>query len=202
VGVIVDTAPQMIFWAAALFFAVLAAYRSLTGRRKALASPPPELAEVSHTRSPGGQVAYWALRVQVMRQSPSPYFTSSFHQMVTRLLMDALSHRYRLTIRQVEDGLRDGTLDVPAEVRDYALNGLRRFDTENRPFFADLWARITQALNDLLRPNRPQNSPQDDRNMPGADARNRRISADEQMVLVVVNYLEKELEVSNDDTGH
>lgn len=190
-GVVLDTTPQIVFWISVLMIAALAAYRSLVGRRKPVAQIPLNGSESPGQREYGGQVAHWALRVHLIRRGPSPYFVSAFHQSVNRLLMDELSHRYRLTARQIEDRLREGDLDVPPEVRDYVLGALRRYDGEERPFLADLWARITQLVRDLL----GKSSHRDGENGGG------NTSPEEEKVRAVLKYLENELEVSNDDTG-
>lgn len=197
-GVLLDTTPQIVFWIGALFIAGLTAYRSLASRRKPVAEEIPVLVgETTTSRSnSGGQVTYWGLRVENMRRSPSLYFIGAFHQSVNRMLMDELAYRYRLTPRQVEERLRDDELDVPPEVRDYVLSALGRQDREERPFLADLWARIRQIVRDLARGNT-----WDGRASGGGLPYGGNISPDEEKVHAVLSYLEKELEVSNDDTG-
>lgn len=191
--VFVITTPQVFFWGVLLFIAGLAAYRSLTGRPKVSVEGPLEHAEEGYANILQGQVAYWALRVNLLRQEQGRYFLNAFHLALGRILFDALCHRQRMTFQQVEQHLRDGTLDVPPEVGQYALHSLRRMDFEQEPFLTRTLHNARQRLYSLLDSllGRGGKSP-----LPPRPA-----SQDEQWIRQVIQYLEEELEVSNDDSG-
>jgi hypothetical protein len=186
-GVFLETTPQIFFWAALLLLAGMAAYRSLVGSRRAAAPLAPDVVDYLPERARSGQVAYWAGRIGALRAGRSPYFTGALHQAVTRLLLDTLAYRYHLTPNQVEDRLRAGSLDVPEPVRDYALGGMRRLDPEPVPLWQQAWTRLSTYLRALLRAQPAAPAEQDDLDPQNA-AR----------VRFIIEYLEKELEVSHD----
>lgn len=194
VGVFVDTTPQIFFWIAVLLLAGLAAYRSLVGRGKVLAETPPEVDGPDGIRSLRGQVGNWSVKVNLLRQGQSKYFQSTFHQAVGKLLMDTLAYRFHLTQNQLEDLLRDSTLEVPAAVRDYALKSLRPGEViPSSSFLARYWSALVDLFRSWFAPAPPPSGPVSGANM--------RYSQDEQQVLEVLKYIEGELEVPHDDTG-
>jgi hypothetical protein len=194
VGLFINTTAQMVFWLTLLAIAGLAAYRSLAGRREAVALSPPELAELGMLDDPlyHGQVSYWDMRVRWLRTSTSAYFRDTFHHSLGRLLLDTLAHRYRLSPAQVENGLRDGSLSVPPAVRDYAIASLRRMDSGQGGLLMRMGVGITGWLRGWF--YRMQGAD-------GSSVRDPRLMEDEKRVAVIISFLEEELEVSNDDDG-
>lgn len=198
-GLFINTTAQMVFWLTLLAIAGLAAYRSLAGRRQALAQSPPELAEFGMLDDPlfHGQVSYWDLRVRWLRTSTSAYFRETFHHSLGRLLLDTLAHRYRLAPSQVEDGLRDGSLSVPAAVRDYALASLRRIESGQ----GGLLKRMSVGIAGWLRGWYYRMRGAEDASARDSRLRDPRLVEDDRRVATIISYLEEELEVSNDDAG-
>lgn len=190
-NVFIITTPQIVFWGALLIFGGMAAYRTLAGRRKRASIPPPEPVDNGQQRPLQGRVAYWSLRINLLRQSEGGYFVDAFHQSLGRVLFDVLGHRYRMTFHQVEEALRENALPVPPEVREYALNSLRRSEGGVLPFKERLRRRVRAWLAAAAAFLRGQPQAQDQKPA----------GRDEQWVIQVIQYLEEELEVSNDDSG-
>lgn len=192
-GLFVENTPQIFFWSVLLVLSSVAAYRSLAGRGKETFPEPIELDTGPRNRPISGRVVFWSFKVGGLRQTNSPYFRGTFEQAVGKLLFDTLAYRFRLTQNQLEDALRDGSLDVPPEVRAYALDGLRRLDPDPVPFWPALWERIVGALRGLLSRTRLLRA--------RAFTLPAETNAQEERVLIILKYLEKELEVPNDDSG-
>lgn len=189
-GVFFDTTPQRFFWTALLILSALIAYRSLVGARRVFADPPPELLEADYDRPFRGQVSLWLLKINTLRRSESSYLHSSFEQSVGKLLFDALAYRNRLSVSEVEHRLRENTLDVPPAVRDYALDSLRRLDSEPQSEISLLWQEIVARIKDWFFKGREQSLPPSPR-----------LERDLERLQLVLSFLEKDLEVPSDDTG-
>jgi hypothetical protein len=184
-GIFFNTAPQIFFWIGLVFVLLLMAYRSLSIRRKDLAEPPPELAELAWDTRRSGQVVFWTNRVHLMRQAHSVFYENSFHQTLGRLLLDLLAYRYRMTPNQVENHLRESSLDVPADVRDYALYSLRRLDPAPVRFWQVPFNALEKAFDTLFRGKRGW----------------RAARPDDPRIVKILKYMEDELEVFDDHTG-
>lgn len=184
IGILVNSAPQVFFWTALLLILVAASYRSVVGRRSRETMPAPsELAEATFDSTRlSGQVAFWALKVRLANRG-SDYYQTSFNQAVGRLLMDLIAYRFHLSPFQVEERLRDGSIEVPGEVRTYALGSLRRMDIRDRHFLRELWQSLRHALERWLKPGAEQTIKIDPR------------------LAVVLNYIEEELEVPHGDVN-
>jgi hypothetical protein len=144
-GVLVDFTPQVFFWILLMFLASWIAYSTLARRRRL------EQAYVHTIIDPAdgqtrGRVAFWDTRVEFLTPGQSEYFSRSFHSALGKLLLEMLAYRYRLTSKQVDDGLRDGTIDLPAEVRAYALDSIHPGEFHRMNFFIDLWDQILERL--------------------------------------------------------
>ena len=195
-GVFVDTTPQIFFWMVLLLLAGIAAFRSLARRGMASMEAPPNLENRVSGGSLNGQVSFWFTKVNLLRQGQSKYFQNAFHQSVGRLLMDTLSYRYHLTPVEIEALLREGTLVVPEEVRAYALTSMRRQEFEQPRLFERYWSALVDLFRSWFAPAPRQ---------PGEDGplmASSRSAQDEQQVQLVLKYIEEELEVPHDDTGH
>ncbi len=187
-GILLRTTPQFFFWIALLLILALAAFRSLSGKRKETAPTPPELFEMEATRDAGGRVMFWAIKVNLMRQTNGAYYLNTFHNTLGKLLLEVLAHRYRLTSLQVEERLRDGTLNVPPEVREYALTGMGRFEPDQIGFLAYLWRRVREFVN-MLTAGMKSSAPET------------LLGRDDSQVARILEYIEEELEVRNDNSG-
>ncbi len=189
-GIIVDTAPQLFFWLAVILIAFWIAYRSLYARRR---TAPTAIAPILHDmgdRAPyGGRVAYWSTKVDHMRRYRSVYYQSTFHLSLARLLIELLAYRYRLTMLEAEERLRNDMLEVPEEVRAYVVTSLSRKDVTHQNFIARMWRKIIETVQRWL-PGRHETSanPADDRPESTAEAQ----------IARVIHYMEEELEVTHD----
>ena len=182
-GILIDSTPQMFFWLATLFITFIMAVNSFSDRRKTvpLSMVHPGLSEIPQST---GRMTYWSVRVQMLRSGRGAYFERTYQSALVRLLVETLAYRYRLTTRQVENELRDGTLDIPAEVREYALGGMDHYPTLQGGFFKQLLDRIVDGVRGWIVRLRPaQAAPVDPQ------------------IALILNYLRDELEVSNDDSG-
>ncbi len=182
------TTPEWYFWAVMLLILAVMGFRALSGKRKIFIQPPlAETAELFYSSPSTGRVLYWAQKVQLMRRGASRYYTTNFHATYGRLLIGVLSHRYRLTPREVDDRLRAGTIDVPEHVREYALFALQRDELQPTAFLPWLWRNFVERIRTLF-PSRSADIFTTDR--------------DDPRVAAILQYIEEELEVSHDNTGH
>lgn len=187
IGLFIKSTPQLFFWIALLVISFVIAYRGLAGKKKAYFDPTfrMKINEVPDHRLVTGRVVYWRSKVNLMQAGQGVYFQNAFHVAVARLLIDQLAHRYRLTSGQVEQHLKDGLIDVPDEVRTYALASLERRDDLHNSFFALLWRSFLDQVRTWL--NRWTQTPIT-------------YPMDPQCARVL-QYMEEELEVSHDHPG-
>jgi hypothetical protein len=184
VGILVESTNQFYFWLVLLFISLMVASRSLRPKKKdrELDSEVPVPEEVGIV--PGrGRVGFWAMRVKLMRLGP--YYQGSFNEGLSRLLVEVLAHRHHLTIRQVEQNINNGTLDVPDEVRKFVHTNLwqRELKTANYVsiFLRNLWEWF------LTKVRKVADGPE---------------SAMDPDVVRVIKYMEEELEVSYGSSRH
>ncbi len=196
IGVLVRTTPQIFFWISALLIASMIAYHTLSGRKK-LAEAGPVALDDAPTGYTSGRAVFWVNKVNLLRAGQGGYAESNFYTAVTRLLVEMLAYRYRLPARTIEDQVRDGSLDIPPQVTHYMQTHLIR--TERSPVgFWTLarrslleWARaMWQKLTKGSAPGSAQSSaiPQP--------------AGDDAELAYILDYMEEELEVPHDDTGH
>lgn len=187
-GIIVRVTPQIFFWIVVLLIIVQVAWRALVVRKKATMLSTRVLVDEVPPAISSGRAAYWARKVEMLQTGHSSYYASTFHNALTHLLVDTLSYRYREPVREVEEHLKNGTLDVPPEVRAYFLSHGSRQEGVYHGFFRgllqsliekarDLWERVAARQDTGAAPVDPQ-------------------------LAFILNYLEDELEVSHDDSGH
>lgn len=187
IRVLTITTPEWYFWVVMLVIVAVMASRSLTGKKKIYLQPQlSETAELRHSSPSTGRTLYWAQKVQLMRKGASRFYTTNFHANYARLLVAVLSHRYRITPREVEERLHHGDMDVPEPVREYALFALRRDELQPTAFLPWLWQNMLERLRGLFSLRRP-----DITSSAGDDPR----------VAAILQYIEDELEVSHDNTG-
>lgn len=187
ISLFIRSTPQLFFWISALVIAFLIAYRGLAGRRKVLLEMPLAggISEVPDHHLVTGRVIYWRGKVHLMNAGRGSYFQNSFHLSITRLLLDQLAHRYRLPVDEVEPRLKDGSLNVPEEVRSYVLSSLSRPENASRGFFASLWRSLMDRIRVWMSgwTKTPKESQVDPR------------------FARILQYMEEELEVSHDHPG-
>lgn len=183
-GLFIKSTPQLFFWIALLFISFMIAYRSLAGKKRI---------RVDYTYGMGideapdrhlvtGRVVYWRAKENLLYAGSGSYYQTTFHTAITRLLLDQLSHRYRLPASEVEKRLREGSIDVPDEVREYVLSSLTRSDQTSTGFFALLWRRVVERVRAWMAhwTKAPQDHPVDPQ------------------FARILQYMEEELEVSHD----
>lgn len=127
ISLFLESTPQIFFWVLAVFIVAIIAWRSFFQKQKRV-----EIAAKVPDYSPAtGRVKYWANRVNLMRMGS--YYQSTFNEALSRLALDLISYRYRLSNRQIERGLQRNTIIVPVEVRDFLLKHLfqREFSSVN-----------------------------------------------------------------------
>lgn len=135
IGTFVRNTNQEFFWVALIIIALLVAYRSMKPQKKAEfyddgSSPYTS----SNSLSPNqGRVSFWATRVGLIRFGP--YYQTSLRDAVSQLLLDVLAYRYRLTRRQVEQRVQDGSLKVPPEIRQFLQTSIFMYRVEQVTFF-------------------------------------------------------------------
>lgn len=184
-GIFIDTTPQIFFWLAIILIAFWVAYRSLRHRTK-LDAPSAGAWQDQISPPTSGRMRYWAVKVNLLRQYRSSYYQGGFHSALSRLLVEMLAHRYRLTNSQVEQRLRAGEIDLPPEVQEYALFCLRRPESRQSDFFRRIWEDFLDFLHTRF-------------GMKVSHLSLNTLSARAaQRVDSVINYMEEELEVPNE----
>lgn len=190
--------PEIYQWLAVVAISVLIAYRALAGKPKKVAPAPPLLAELDYEQQGTyGRVSYWANKINLIHAGSSAYYQTTFHNVLGRLLVDLLAHRYHLTPNQVEQRLREDPASeqvmpignsLPADVREYVLFSLQRGDFNGSSRWGLLLRRIREVVQALFKP-KPRNEILTAR------------AALEPRLARVIQYMEEELEVPNDDSG-
>lgn len=190
-GIVIDTAPQIFFWLAAIIIAFWIAFRSISTRHRAVSSSiiAPILSDTGDRNPYGGRVAFWANRVNHMHRYRSQYYLSTFHQSLARLLIELLAHRYRLTILQAEERLRIGLLDVPSDIREYVLSSLSRRDFTRQNPLTRLWKSILETVRGRFF-RHTKFSGQLEENKPETQL--------ESQIARIIHYMEEELQVTHD----
>lgn len=196
VRVLVFILPEIYFWMAAIAIGVMIAVQAFGSRRKKMDALLGNKAELAFMEGSRGRVTFWESKVKLIRQGSSPYFQANFYAAISRLLLDMLAHRYRLSPAQVEDRLRldpnseQGRLlglNVPDYVREYVITNLQRNTLEAK----SVWDRLKETLNRFWR---------------WAQAGFKPVQTDKEVNLDpiverILKYMEEELEVPNADIG-
>ncbi len=198
-----------------LVITFLIAYPSLSWKKKQPLPAPTKYNEQTDEPT-SGRTFYWLNKVNLLRSGRGIFYTHTFQTALGRLLVDMLAYRYKLSPRQVEDRLRDGSLDLPRDVREFALECLSPLEISQAGFFAWWWSQLRAQFLAFTREGmyRLQDAywnfthplGRNGRNAQSArgyaqGAENPRASHDENRVINVIKYMEEELEVQHDDTG-
>jgi hypothetical protein len=193
IGILVNSSSQDFYWYILVVIAAMIAWRSVTDRKKARPLPQHPILDLLADQTSSGRATYWAVKVNLLRTGNGPYYTKSFHNALGHLLIDLLAFRYRMSTRQAEDAIKDGSLDVPAEVREYALDALERGDLPYGNFFDRLWKSINEFVRNFwsrLTANR------------AGDALTSHPDVVDPRITYILNYMEEELEVPHVESGH
>lgn len=186
-GIIIRVTPQIFFWVVLILIVLQIAWRVLFGRKKVYTQGPAFL-DASLYISSNGRASYWKNKVELLRSSHSNYYANSFYSALSRLVLDTLAYRYRQPLSVIEAQLKDGTLSIPDEVRNYLLTHNGRQEAVYRGFFGEIWQSFTNNVLDLwsriTARYRPEPAPVDPQ------------------LAYILNYLEEELEVPHDDSGY
>jgi hypothetical protein len=204
-GILVDYTPQLFFWIALLFIAFRIAFTSLSRKRKR--NPPASRAAFDMSESPvtRGRISFWVTRVDFLQSRQGEYFSHAFHSSLGKMLLDLLAYRYRLSTSQVEEWLKEGLLDLPADVRAYALESLRPLEGTQAGFLVDLrdWMvnllqggiyRLQTTLHRMVGSTNQGKSG-------WAGHADPRLTQENPRVRRILQFMEEELEVLNDDNG-
>lgn len=191
-GILFNSSSQDFYWYILVVIAAMIAWRSVTGRKKARPLPQHPMSDLLADRTSSGRASYWAVKVNLLMTGTGPYYTRSFHNALGHLLIDLLAFRYRMSSRQAEEALKDGSLDVPVEVREYALDALDRDDIPYGNFFNRLWKSINEKIRALwtrLTANR------------AVDDLSSHPEVVDPRITYILNYMEEELEVPHVESG-
>ncbi len=203
IGILIDSTPQIFFWLALLVIAFLLASRSLSRKRKILTMYPPGYTVPDDPISTG-RVNYWMGKEDLLRGRQGGFYSRSFHSALGRLLLDLLMYRYRLAPRQVEKAVREGTLDLPADIRAYVLESLSPPEPARRFFFLNLLDSIVGAVRDWIDQIQAGNlrwGGLSKARQPGGGRMDKRVARDDPRVKRVLTYIEEELEVPHDKSS-
>lgn len=143
-GILINATPQLFFWLAIVLIGFWVAYRSLQARARL--ETQGRLLQEQADLPASGRMAYWANKVNLLRQYRSSYYQGGFHSALGRLLVELLAQRYRLTNVQVERRLRADEIDLPEDVREYARYFLLRPETGQ----TSLWRQTLEDIVDFL----------------------------------------------------
>jgi HAMP domain-containing protein len=186
-GIFVIITPQIFFWLAILLLTFWIAFRSLNRKQKL-----EDLGREYHSKvvddtpyNPG-RLRFWAVKVNVLQEYRSSYFIGGFHQSLSRLVIELLAHRHRLTITQVEDRVRAAEIDLPAEIQEYLQFCLGRQEINPMTRLERLWQDVVNRIAAWLHLPPPLLNEQ----TPAARAY--------RLVDRVIEFMEDELEVSHE----
>lgn len=217
-GIIIDYTPQIFFWIVLLLIGLRISYLSIS-RKKVK-----DETEMARYRRPindspitSGRVLFWLNKVNLYRSGRGAYYTSTFHQALSHTLFQLLAYRYRMTVPQVGEGVKDGTLALPQDIREYALECLLYNETVKVGFWdlARNWIVAIQrkVLSKLelafrttaggVKPVDPQtvNVDAQDRSILANTKKDARLTGVDAQVRRILMFMEEELEVPHDDTG-
>jgi hypothetical protein len=217
-GILIDYTPQIFFWIILLLIGLRIAYLSIS-RKKVK-----DEAELARFRRPiddfpgsNGRVWFWTNKVHLLHEGRGVYYTSTFHQALSHTLFQLLAYRYRMTVPQVEEGVKNGSLALPQDIRDYALEFLTYGEKAKGRFWDFTWEKINSALRKAftglklavqaiaggVRPGHQQTLRLDGRDH--SDTSTQRMDSRESgidaQVRRILKFMEEELEVPHDDTG-
>jgi hypothetical protein len=130
----VQSVPQTIIWAVFLGVPLLLVLISLTRRQE------PAQQELHAQRDRLGDIASMAQRVQ--RSLTLGYSRRSLARYMRTLALEVLAYQHRSTAERMRRQLRDGTLDVPPEIRAYL--DVEHTSGPERPL--SFWARLKRRL--------------------------------------------------------
>jgi len=116
--IIIQSIPQIWFWAVGLIVMLSIAMRSLDRDRRPVPAAPPASGHVTH-----GRLAIWNERIAMLLCGK--YSRQRFGYFIGKLILDVLSYEKRLSIRDVERRLDQGELELPPAVQDYLLARLK-----------------------------------------------------------------------------
>jgi Ca2+/Na+ antiporter len=217
IGVLIDYTPQIFFWIVVLLLGARIAYLSVSRKRKRSEEEIRFFRPVEERPVTSGRVMYWANKVHLLRSGRGVYYTRTFHEALSKTLFQLLAYRYRISPVQVEEGLKDGSLDIPPEIREYALERMRDDVNVKERSWDTFWDGISAAFQNVLvllktafqkvaggtnsMPVQVQSVDAQGHSDQAARRNDSRLADIDTQVRRVLNYMEEELEVPHDDTG-
>jgi len=168
-GLVIESTPQVFFWGALIFIALVVALRSLwsTEGEAGMAGRP------SRRVNRRVRLDFWALQLRIAR---GHYARSRFGDLFNRLMLDVLAHQYDLPVRSVDRAISNGRIEVPEVVMRFKAARSQ----EARPP-VEFWDALKLWLERLF-----------------ARRANEETDFSAQDLESIVRYLEDQLEVEND----
>ncbi len=217
-GIIIDYTPQIFFWIVLLLIGLRIAYLSISRKKTK------DEAELALYRRPigdspvtSGRVWFWLNKVHLYRSGRGAYYSNTFHQALSQTLFQLLAYRYHTTVPQVTESVKDGTLALPQDIREYALECLMYnerakvgFWNLTREWMASALRKAFSRLKLALRitdggaiPAGPQVAGLDTQDPSNFTDKNKdeRLTGVDAQVRRILMFMEEELEVPHDDTG-
>lgn len=115
--VIYEALPQLLWWGVFLFILLFIAVKNLLQHLKSGSKPSAAPREERLSRAQA-----WSRWIELSEKGD--YSRWLLARRIARLTHDVIAHQERLTLGQVEEGLRAGHLDLPFEVQAYIQVGL------------------------------------------------------------------------------
>jgi hypothetical protein len=126
-----ESIPQALQWVVFLLVAVLVAAKSLARR-----PPPPPNPHPATVQA--GRVAAWE---RLLRQSSDDYGRWRLAQRLSAMAMQTLAEREQCSPHELRQGLEDGTLELPDDLRSYLRTGLA-FSAPASRLGGSFWQRL------------------------------------------------------------
>ncbi len=219
-GILLNYTPQIVFWIILLLIGLRIAYLSISTKKRKdeedlkLYFKP---VQDGYTTT-SGRVSFWRGKIYLSSSGRGAYYTRTFHDALSKTLMQLLAYRYRISQRQVDESLKDGSLALPDDVRSYALESLEPIEAPAGGCLGAIWEtianyfrrqflRIKDSVQALVGVRSAVKTPEGNANFDGfTDSGKGKVSSyasvEDTRVRIVLKFMEEELEVQHDDAGH
>ncbi len=214
IGILVDYTPQIFFWIVLLLIGLRIAYLSISRKKKRTDDEYGDYYRASDDPYvTSGRVLFWANKVYQLRTGRGTYFTRTFHESLNRTLLQLLAYRYRITPHQVEERLKEGALELPQDVREYALKNLEvaEENDENtweamREWISTTWRKLLIRFGiavPFFKELQKSMVPAPENTAAGVNGKKAdlRLATNDALVRSVLTFMKEELEVPHDDSG-
>jgi hypothetical protein len=175
-GLLIESTPQWVFWGVFLVMALLILANSLGAGKGS--DQTVGKAEPGYPRR--ARVSFWAIQVHRQARGDSPPTSSA--EPLRRLVLEVMAFQERLSLREVEQRLESGELDVPPAILAYLQHGL----TLELLYPVGLWGMLKRRWYALISGLTQARSPAQPSSFDGE-------------LESVVQFLEDRLEIKHDD---